>query len=265
MAGNTFERIEKKFLLTKEQYTEFRKRIEPYMAEDEFGLHTICNIYYDTESYDLIRTSIEGPAYKEKLRLRSYGVPGMENKVFLEIKKKYDKVVYKRRIDLTLREAIDYLEKGIRPKNNSQIFREIDYFISFYHPTAKLYLAYDRVAMYGRQDANVRITFDKNIRSRNRELDLSKGDMGEPLLDGEFYLMEVKIPGAYPMWLVKIMSQMNINSVSFSKYGSVYKKSIAGKLQQEVTSRLQQQNIKKQRYVAAVSNMQDISFNQVSC
>ena len=113
MAQSVFNRYEKKYLMPEPVYLELRKRLAPYMQEDEYGLHTICNIYYDTRDSYLIRRSIEHPVYKEKLRLRSYGIPSLDSKVFLEIKKKYRKVVNKWRIQLTLKEAYDYIEHGI--------------------------------------------------------------------------------------------------------------------------------------------------------
>lgn len=229
MAGKTnyvFERVEKKYMLTREKYNLLLEAIEPYMCADSYGKHTIGNIYYDTDTYELIRHSIEKPKYKEKLRLRSYGIPMEDSKVYLEIKKKYDGIVYKRRISLTLAEAEAYLNEGMRPEKDSQILREIDYFVSFYKPKPKLYLAYDRIAYFGKEDKEVRITFDHNIRSREDALSLGAGDQGIPLLEDDKYLMEIKVPGAMPIWLAEILSKLEIYPSSFSKYGNIYKTSI---------------------------------------
>lgn len=227
MADNyTFKRVEKKYLLSREKYEQLIKRMEPYMQMDEYGLHTICNIYYDTDQFDLIRTSIEKPPYKEKLRLRSYGVPDKGGKVFLEIKKKWKGVVYKRRIALTLEEAEDYLTKGRPLPKDGQIEREIDYFIKFYQPKAKMYIAYDREAYFGKEDSSIRITFDQNIRSREEDLKLEQGDAGKLLLERGCRLMEIKISGAFPMWMANILSELKIYPTSFSKYGNIYKNSL---------------------------------------
>lgn len=160
--------------------------------------------------------------YKEKLRLRSYGIPQDNDKVYLEIKKKWKGVVYKRRVSMTLEESNRYINHGIKPTTDCQILREIDYFISFYKPNPKVYLAYDRMALYCMEDPNIRITFDKNIRSRNTNLDLANGDYGNYLLEKDNYLMEIKVPGAYPLWLADILSKLEIYPKSFSKYGKVY-------------------------------------------
>lgn len=225
MADNyTFKRVEKKYLLDGKQYERLMQKLGPHMQLDEYGLHTICNIYYDTEQFDLIRRSIEKPPYKEKLRLRSYGVPEADSRVFLEIKKKYRGVVYKRRISLTLREAEDYLGGRAPLPRDGQMEREIDYFVKFYRPVAKMYIAYDREAYFGREDASLRITFDQNIRSREEELMLEGGDAGKLLMERGSRLMEIKVSQAFPMWLANVLSELAIFPVSFSKYGNIYKK-----------------------------------------
>lgn len=218
-----FQRVEKKYLLHKDVYELFLQRIAPFMHMDEHGIHTICNIYYDTEHFDLVRNSIEKPSYKEKLRLRSYGIPGEKDNVFLELKKKYKGTVFKRRISLKLKEAENYLDHGIMPQNKSQILNEIEYFINFYQPTGKVYLAYDREAYIGNEDSNLRLTIDHNIRSRTYDLDLKMGDYGDPLLNPGEFLLEIKTLAALPLWLVDILSDLKIYPVSFSKYGNIYK------------------------------------------
>ena len=229
MAVGTFQRVEKKYLLKKETYLQLKEKLFLHMHQDEYGKHTISNIYYDTKMDDLIRRSIEKPVYKEKFRVRSYGVPKKDSTVFLEIKKKYKGIVYKRRIAMTLQEAKDYLEKGIAPKEQGQIFREIDYMLHYYEGIApKLYLAYDRRAWIGNEDENLRITFDTNIRSRRTDMFLEHGDYGTKLLDEQMYLMEIKVPGAFPLWLSAILNELEIYPVSFSKYGNIYKKNLGG-------------------------------------
>ena len=222
MAQTVFNRYEKKYLMPEEVYLELRRRLDAYMQVDQYGQHTICNIYYDTPDFELIRKSIQKPVYKEKLRLRSYGIPTLDSTVFLEIKKKYRKIVNKRRIQLKLREAYDYVEKGIRPENDSQILREIDFFLDRYPLQRGVYLAYDRVALFQRDDPSFRVTFDHNIRSRRTDMGLEKGDKGELLLDEHYYLMESKVLGATPLWFTQILSELNIYPVSFSKYGNIY-------------------------------------------
>jgi len=224
MSESVFKRYEKKYLLTSEQEREFLERTKDYIQMDKYGLHTICNIYFDTPDFDLIRNSIEKPIYKEKLRLRSYGVPESEDsKVFVEIKKKYKGIVYKRREKMTLKEAQDYLYEGIHPASDSQIMREIDWFIKQNPVVPQVYLAYDRRAFFGKEDSELRLTLDKNIRCRRKKLMLAEGSAGSPILDEDLTLMEIKLADNMPLWMAHILSDIGVAPVSISKYGTYYK------------------------------------------
>jgi len=224
MAQLVFSRREKKYLMPEEVYRPFMDDLLRSMEIDRYGLHTICNIYLDTSDDLLVRRSIEKPIYKEKLRLRSYGVPGPDQTVFLEIKKKYQGIVTKRRAELALDEANDYLDRGIRPSKDSQILREIDFFLERYPLKKRLFLAYDRIALFGRDDPEFRVTFDTGIRSRRVMTGLENGDGGAFLLPEGWHLMESKITGAVPLWFTRLLSRYSIYPTSFSKYGSIYKK-----------------------------------------
>lgn len=225
MAKNqtVFQRYEKKYLLSEPQHQALMQQLNAYMNTDRYGLHTIGNLYFDTDRYDIIRSSIEKPLYKEKLRLRCYGVPKPDSLVFLELKKKFKGVVYKRRAEMTLTQAQRYLQSGEKPAGENQILSEIDWFLRCYQPSPKVYIAYDRLALFGKDDPELRITFDQNIRFRETALDLSKGPWGRQLLEPGQRLMEIKIPGAMPVWLSQMLSELEIFPTSFSKYGNCYK------------------------------------------
>ena len=225
MAGFIFERIEKKYLLNQNEYTKLMFILNEYMELDEYGKHTISNIYFDTDDYHLIRASLEKPIYKEKLRLRAYGIPKEESDSFIEIKKKFNGVVYKRRINAQLSTAKNYLYKGISDKKleKQQIFKEIDYMMNLYGLVPKVYIAYDRKAYFGKEDPEFRVTFDNNIVSRSEHLDLKNRGFDRRLLDENLKLMEIKVNGAMPMWMSKALSDIGIFPTSYSKYGEYYK------------------------------------------
>ena len=241
MTQTVFNRYEKKYLLTTDVYEQLREKLSCHMKEDEYGTHTICNLYYDTEDSLLIRRSVEKPPYKEKLRIRSYGVPKADSKVFLEIKKKYQRVVNKRRIALPLRDAMLFAEQGCLPARiffdktalreepdrvrfeTTQIMKEMIRFLKRYDLTRGTFLAYDRLALFGIDDG-FRVTFDKNIRYRTRMVNPCNGDFGNLLLPQGLILMETKVMGATPLWFTEILSELKIYPTSFSKYGNVYKK-----------------------------------------
>lgn len=222
-----FRRYEEKYLLTKAQYLAVRLGMAAYMKPDAHPRYTICNIYYDTEHYDLIRASLEKPVYKEKLRLRSYGVPGSRDDVFVEIKKKFDGVVYKRRVTMPMQDAACWLA-GTAVGDRGQIGREIDWFLRLYRPEPKVMIAYDREAYAAADGGELRITFDTGLRVRENEVDLRSGDHGVPLLPDERILMEIKIPGAAPLWLSKLLSENRIFATRFSKYGTYYQQFVLG-------------------------------------
>ncbi|MEA4853683.1 MAG: polyphosphate polymerase domain-containing protein [Christensenella sp.] len=220
---NTFKRHELKYLMTAMQQKDLLEIMKKHMHPDEFGKSTICSIYFDTPNHVIIRRSMEKPEYKEKLRLRSYGVPSADGNVFAELKKKYKGIVYKRRIALREEEAMAYLEGKSHAPVCSQITKEIDYFLTCYPGIAPaVYIAYNRTAYYGNGDPNFRVTFDRDIIWRNKNLRLSSGVYGENLLDDDVRLMEVKIGKAVPLWLAEVLSNMEVYKTSFSKYGRIY-------------------------------------------
>ena len=220
MAKDIFKRLETKYLLTKEQYRGVRKALEPYMRDDEYGLSKITSIYYDTPNYDLARESMEKPVYKEKLRLRAYGQVTPESTVYLELKKKYDGVVYKRRISLSYSEADLYLKRGIYPDTDSQIMKEIDYFFKYYDATLPTYVEYMRIASFAPENPDIRITYDTDIKVKYNEGCLLNGKDAKPITSDDTVLMEIKAPGAMPLWLTRALSDHKVYPHSFSKYGT---------------------------------------------
>jgi len=224
-----FQRREVKYLLDQEQYQEICMAMKEYMQGDQYGKSTICNIYFDTPDYLLIRRSMEGSIYKEKLRLRSYGIAKDDSIVFAEIKRKYESVVYKRRISMSYEEALRYLWQGEKVRD-SQISHEIDYFLQHYtqlRPAVALF--YDRQAFYAKDNYDFRITFDENILWRDYDLSLNQGVYGEPILKEGQVLMEIKAADAIPMWVVKVLSRKHIYKTSFSKYGHAYQAILSNK------------------------------------
>lgn len=218
-----FERYEMKYLLTKRQKEAVLEAMGTYMEADSYGRSTIRNIYYDTDNYRLIRKSLEQPVYKEKLRVRSYAAAGPEDPVFVELKKKYNGVVYKRRIFIPQKAAEDYLG-GRRPApERSQITEELDYVLRFYQTLSpKVFLSYEREAFYDKEQGEFRVTFDENILWREKNLSLGSEIGGTPILAPGQTLMEIKTPGNIPLWMVRTLSKENIRKTSFSKYGNAY-------------------------------------------
>ena len=218
-----FRRYELKYLLTMAQKETVLKAMQPYMTLDKYGRTTIRNLYYDTDSYLLIRRSIEKPAYKEKLRIRSYSQTDENSTVFVELKKKYKHVVYKRRISLPYTDATAWLSRKKHPAKHTQIANEIDYFLDYYgslHPT--VFLSYERKAYYCNDGSDFRVTFDDNILCRQEDLSLESEVYGTPILPEGKVLMEIKCSGGIPLWMTQVLSKERIYKTSFSKYGTAY-------------------------------------------
>ena len=217
-----FKRIEKKYLLSEAQFQALFRRIRFHLRPDEFGRSTVMSLYLDTPDHRIIRNSIEAVNYKEKLRLRSYGTAKADSSVFLELKKKNNGVVYKRRASMTLAEAERYLEQGIRPFE-SQIIHELDWAMSFYGSLRPaMLIACEREAWFDEEHPDLRLTFDRNIRYRESELRLSAGTEGIALLPENTVLLEIKTAGGMPLWLAHALDAEGIRPGSFSKYGAGY-------------------------------------------
>lgn len=217
-----FQRIEKKYRISRCQMELLRNAVEAHLIPDIHGKNTVCSLYLDTPDHLLIRNSIDAKVYKEKLRLRSYGTPGMDSRVFLEIKKKFQGVVYKRRVSMTLAEAMRYLEQGEQPVK-SQIMSEINYAMQFYHlPKPAMLIACEREAFFVKDLPNVRLTFDSAVRYRDNDLRLEQGSAGKIILPEDTCLLEIKTDGAMPLWLSHALDQLGIRPVPFSKYGAAY-------------------------------------------
>ena len=232
-----FKRYEIKYLVTAEQKGRILKAMEPFMELDRFGKSTVRNIYFDTDDFVLARHSIAKPDYKEKLRIRSYSKAEADSTVFVELKRKYDGVVYKRRIGLPETDAMKWMAGSRDPAimretdaESPQVAREIEYFTSLYSGLKPvLYLSYDREAYRMKKDASMidggggfRVTFDSRILCREGDLSLRSDPYGTQILEEGMFLMELKCPGAIPMWMTKILSEEHLYKTSFSKYGTAY-------------------------------------------
>lgn len=232
MAQNTFCRREKKLLIDASLAPVLQGELAAYMLPDKHNVngepYAICNLYFDDDADSIIRHSISKPTFKEKMRLRSYGTPNMDSKVFLEIKKKSERIGTKRRVTMTLSQAYDYIEHGIYPEHPStleaQILREIDHYRATYPVYPKVYVSYLRHAYHGKDDPSFRVTFDREILTRRHDLALEKGRFGTPLLPEGKVLLEVKFIGAVPLWFARLMSRYHLSFGSYSKYGNEYKR-----------------------------------------
>ena len=225
-----FKRVEQKYILSEDEYKKLLSMVINHLEKDLYFKSKICNIYFDNNNYDLIINSLEKSDYKEKVRLRSYNIPSLNDNVFLEIKSKLEGVVYKRRVTLKLKDFYNYINNSNVTSSNKQIMSEIEYLVNRYNLVPKYFIGYDRTSYYDKDNINFRITFDHNIRSRKYDLNLEKGDYGIPYFKDKMYIMELKTNGALPLWFINVLSKLKIYPSSFSKYGSIYQKRLKEEL-----------------------------------
>lgn len=217
-----FQRYELKYLLSLRQQQAVLAAMEPYMVPDEYSHSSIRNLYLDTPDFRLIRRSLEKPVYKEKIRIRSYGRAQGEDTVFVELKKKYRSVVYKRRITMPQDRALACVS-GTAHWPDSQIGAELAYATDFYKTLRPaVFLSYERDSFRGMEDEDFRVTFDTEIRCRADHLTLDSDTWGVPILAPGQVLMELKVAGGLPLWMAHVLSEQGVFKTSFSKYGTAY-------------------------------------------
>ena len=229
-----FKRYELKYMLNEAQKQLILSAMDGHMKLDDYGETIIRNLYYDTDDYRLIRRSMEKPVYKEKLRIRSYRRAGIDDPVYVELKKKYKHVVYKRRLQMPEGEALKWLAQGEAAPQDSQIAREITYFRDFYKGLKpKVFLSYHRLAYYDLEGSSFRVTFDTEICARQQDLTLDSEPGGTSLLPEGMTLMELKCAGAMPLWMAHALNEGKIYKTSFSKYGTAFATMIFPQMKEE--------------------------------
>ena len=216
-----FKRYEKKYLVTNKQAANVTAALLNYMTPDEYGTYWVQNLYFDTDNWDVIRKSMERPLYKEKLRVRCYGIPDESGNSFLELKKKYAGVVYKRRIVLPI-SSLAHPLRDVLVSNDAQIARELDFYLQSNPVDPKMFIAFRRSAYAGVGDEWLRVTFDTDIRYRRANLDFTNPTYGQSVLQGGYQLMEIKTQTSIPLWLSHVLSENAIYRTSYSKYGTCF-------------------------------------------
>ena len=231
MAIEVFNRYEKKYMLDAMDFRICQDYLSGFMRPDQYNQdnkpYVIANLYYDTDDSYFIQTSVSKPLFKEKLRLRAYGIPNADSFVYIEEKKKFNGIVGKRRSQARLDEAYEFMDKGwvsdMRPYMNRQVLNEISYILSRYRLKPAVYIAYDRIAYFAEESSDLRISFDFNIRTRRTDLGLEMGDHGAALWEQDKCLMEIKAQAGMPFWLTSFLSSFKIYPISHSKYGEEFK------------------------------------------
>ena len=226
MAIEIFRRKEQKYLITTKQYKQLVQLISPYMRPDKYGIdgrYTVTSLYFESDDHKIYFETKNKLKYRQKLRLRIYDNTDINGTAFFEVKQKHKKVVNKRRMLLPLSEAYRYIERqdpciDNYDGSNVQVLREIDYFRNLYRLEPEMIVSYDRHALHCITDPDLRITFDFNLRCRNNDLSLENGPYGAHFIDPDLVVLEVKVNDSVPLWLTRILQQLNCEQRSASKF-----------------------------------------------
>ncbi|GAA3723699.1 polyphosphate polymerase domain-containing protein [Salinicoccus jeotgali] len=229
MSVEVFNRREQKYLITKKQYEKLLEKISPYMRADRLGdegRYTVTSLYFDSVDHKIYFETKNKLPFRQKLRLRIYGQAGLEDPSFFEVKQKHSQVVNKRRTSLPLQQAYRYIsmtkdgskEEVKEMLRDSQVLREIDRFRSLYQLRPEMIVSYDRLALFAVDDPQLRITFDLNLRTRSEDLHLENGPDGVNFIDPGLVVLEVKVNNSVPLWLARILQELECEQRSASKY-----------------------------------------------
>ncbi|MEY8463358.1 VTC domain-containing protein [Streptococcus merionis] len=220
MAKDFFKRKEKKYVLTQQQFEDFKSLLEEKMARDPYFVTQNNTIYFDNDNDEMIVNSIHGTDYKCKVRARHYAGTAQ---TFLEIKSKIYGTVFKRRIILSIDQYRHFLDTGELP--DSQIARELAYIFESKTLYPKIFIIYNRTSYKSKDDlSDLRITFDERLRSSTSNLDITLDEEMTLFFEEPRIIMEIKTKEGMPPWLVNYISGQQIYPQSFSKYGKIFTK-----------------------------------------
>lgn len=233
MAKEVFNRYELKYIVNKALYKELLQALQGHVFMDKHGdqdgYYMVMNLYYDTADHLFFNETVNRQQFRQKLRLRGYNHINRDSNVFLEIKKKYRGVVYKRRTLLKLPEAYAFLADTLSKKDyslydasNTQILGEVDFLKQFYQLEPKVIVSYDRQAFQGIHEEDLRVTFDRNLLKRETDLRIESRSDGELFMDPSLYVLEVKVNDRIPLWLSHILNDFQCWRQGYSKYTSSY-------------------------------------------
>ena len=232
-----FKRIEKKYIVDKEDLDRLLEDLREYLVEDDFPNSSITNIYFDTEDFQVIRDSIAKKNEREKIRMRTYATdPKPSSQVFLELKKKDAQGIgHKFRLATNLGDIQIFMGNGDTvhvPSENKQLVDELSQLRDKYQGLdARMYIFYNRFSLKEKHtikkqpQTKIRITIDQNLTYRDYDVDILSGVYGNKLVGEGKVVMEIKTPGEQPLWLKTILEKHGIEPKSFSKYGTAYRKS----------------------------------------
>ena len=225
-------REEFKYWITQEQRERIISRLEDFVERDPFiergsTQYTVRSIYYDTPSLDFYRHKIEHYKLRKKLRVRGYNHTDPDEEIFLEIKHKLGRKVFKERVLLRLDqintlidEPNDKTTDTSAPGRDSKIAQtRFLWLMKRLGLVPTLLVVYDRRAFIGRSNDRIRVTFDHSVRSIPfPDIDCLNREKGLLDITGEAVILELKFSGSIPHWMRSLIRSECLKPTSISKY-----------------------------------------------
>lgn len=233
----SFKRIETKYIVAKDDVKDLIKDLKEYVVEDDYPTSTISNIYFDTENFDVIQDALAKQHRREKIRMRTYiEKPQADSPVFLEVKSKDEEGIgHKFRLVATSQAIINLITDGKvdHQIQDPDLVQEIQRLRKRYghRLEPRMFIYYDRLSLKEKKSIQgypyqkIRVTIDQNLVFRDQAVSLFDGKKGEPLLEDDFVIMEIKAPGQEPQWLKDLLEKYGLVKQKFSKYSCAYHKS----------------------------------------
>jgi hypothetical protein len=240
-------RYELKYLLSREQMNallpELLQHLDRDPHTDELGLYPITSLYYDSPDLKAYWDKLEGHRNRRKVRVRVYGDDRVttDTPAFVEIKERINSRIRKRRTALSYEEAVDFDEfdaLGSRPDQvNGAMLHEVYYLYRTLLLQPAGVVRYDRLALEGRDYyADLRVTFDTNVRGRAHDLTLLSTGMADDrqVLPADRVILEVKANESVPLWMVRMLSAHRCTHYRISKYCAVLERCSAIQSRQRI-------------------------------
>jgi hypothetical protein len=190
--------------------------------------YTVRSIYFDSPSYDFYFEKVEGIKNRKKVRLRGYDEHSLTDKVFLEIKRKYDIPIVKFRAPIQYKEAMQVLkEKSLNGFEMANLHdkKKLDNTKRFFYQVFSknlrpvVLVVYEREAYLSKFDKTVRVTFDKDLRgAAYPALEGLYNDTSLLPVMRDFFILEVKFNKSFPKWLAPILATHDLKRRAASKY-----------------------------------------------
>jgi len=227
-------REEFKYLVPNEKMELLRALISPYVIRDDhIAIHrdsdyTVRSIYFDTWDLNEYDIKLAGLHTRKKLRIRGYNHHPYDNTIYLEIKHKRNMAVKKSRAPVQY-DHIDKLLAGIGigdiviQRNDFPTAMEnainFMYYIKRKCMLPVVLVIYEREAYIFKFDHSTRITFDKNLRCIAYPKTHSFfSDDGSASVFQNNFILEVKSNNGFPIWMVDVISKLNVKREALSKY-----------------------------------------------